>query len=63
MFKKNSGKGVCCLDSPVAPDHGHVVHTALVAVRELLEADLGLSVHRVFALSRHPGLPISKLIN
>ena len=50
--------GLWCRDPPVAPDHGHVVHAALVAVCELLEADLRLSVHRVLALSRHTGLSI-----
>ena len=54
-------RGLWCRDPPVAPDHGHVVHTALVAVGELLEADLRLSVHRVLALSRHTGLSIWKL--
>ena len=38
---------------PDVPDDGHVVHTGLVTVSQLLEAHLRLAVHRVAALGLH----------
>ena len=42
---------------PDVPDDGHVVHTGLVTVSQLLEAHLRLPVHRVAALGLN--LPLS----
>ena len=43
---------------PDVPDDGHVVHAGLVAVSQLLEAHLWLSVDRVAALGRHSQISV-----
>ena len=46
------------LTVPDVPDDGHVVHAGLVAVRQLLEAHLGLAVDWVAALGLHSVLQV-----